>query len=105
MTSGSGGDRRTPQRVVLDIDYSYKSVLFSKLPVEHLLTDGLRLDLAVWQDEFERANPSDPDALGAGWIKQARSLRSRVQAELGPDYEVVCESDERRARRGLRPPR
>jgi len=96
VTSTEG--RRTPQRGVrLDADFGCISVLLSNPPVEHLLSDALRRDLASWLAELERSNPSDPDALGDGWVEQALTLRGRVQAELGPGYEVVWEADERRA--------
>ncbi len=92
----SAGPRRTTQRVLLDADFGYRSVLLSNPPVEHLLSDALRCDLASWLVELEQSNPSHPDALGDPWVKQARTLRAQVQAELGPDYEVVWVPDERR---------
>jgi hypothetical protein len=93
----SRADEGTPRiTVTLDADFGYSLALHSREPVEHLLTLHLRQDLATWLEFLERGNPSDPGHPGLTWVAEARTLRERMQAELGSGFEVVWAPDERR---------
>lgn len=78
-----------PIRVLFDWDYGYSSPLRGPEDVDDNLTQQLRDLLREWLDVFEAGNPSDPSHPSASWIVQGRTLRDRVQEELGPGFEVV----------------
>lgn len=85
-----------PIRVLFDWDYGYSSPVRGPEGVENNLTQELREDLRAWLDVFETGNPSDPAWPPASWIMEGRSLRKRVQDELGAGFVVVFALDVKR---------
>ena len=85
-----------PIRVLFDWDYGYSSPLRAPEHIKHSLTQKLRDELRAWLDVFETGNPSDPGWPPLSWLAQGRTLKDRVQEELGPGFEVVFVLDRNR---------